>query len=166
MMKPQASKYAERADGHQVLPGEKRGGRLRTAEKLSCRRLRLFDSTQVESHQSLIDVDVVICKLFHVPAMPFGCGCNRVQVAEVSNPPVAMRDQMADSATNPGRIVGKYRVRVEERRRAVDEHNGGAGLALGEEVAVVLARRLDDQAIPPTGAKGGDGPARRMFILV
>src|SRR5260370_1869215 len=75
-------------------------------------------------------------------------------------------DQMADAASHPGRIVSEDCVRVEKRRRAVDEHDRGACPALCEQVAVVVTRRLDDQAIHSPGGKRGNQLPLAILVFV
>jgi len=104
MMKAHASQHAKCADRYEVLPGEKRGGGVGSGEQLRRRRLRLLDSAQVESDQMLVDLQVVVCKRFEVSLMPLGGGCDRMQVAEISDPTVAMCDEMRDASPNAGSV--------------------------------------------------------------
>src|SRR5207253_3930767 len=93
----EASKGAEGSDRDQVLAGEQRGRRLGSGQELGGRGFRLLDASQVEANQSLIELDLMLGQLLDVALMTVRGGGDRPHVAEVSNPAVAVLDEVPDA---------------------------------------------------------------------
>ena len=63
--------------------------------------------------------------------------------------------QAEDRARCGLRIVGEHGVGIQERRRAIDEHERDSRVALAREIAVIrTGRRHDDQTVDPPRAQG------------
>src|SRR4029077_445831 len=85
LVKSQTAKSAECADGDQVLPSEKGGGGPRTGEHICNGRLGLFDSSQVESYESLVGLNPFITHCFDIASVPIRSRRDRMEVAEVAD---------------------------------------------------------------------------------
>jgi hypothetical protein len=68
-------------------------------------------------------------------------------VAEIGDAAVAGGEQMAGGRAGSAGVVGHHDVRVDVARRAVDEHERDAGVAVADEIAVVGPGGDDDQAV-------------------
>ena len=88
--------------------------------------------------------------------MALGRGRDRYQVAQVSDAPVSVSDEMRDALPDAGLVVGKDAIRVEKGGRPVDEDHRRSGSTLAEEIAVVVAGGHDDQPIDASGGEGRD----------
>ena len=76
-----------------------------------------------------------------VAAQPLRRGVDARLVADEADPAVAVRDQVGDAvARAPPKLSDEDHVRVDPARRTVHEHGGDAGLDLGLQIAVVVAR--------------------------
>ena len=60
-------------------------------------------------------------------------------------------DQVRSGGERAARVVAEHAVGVDERRRAVDEHEPDAGVMVGAEVGVVRPRGNDDQPVHAAG---------------
>src|SRR4029077_9929370 len=112
-----------RADRDEVLSREEGRWRLLQLEELDHRRLGTFGPAHVEAHQAVVDVEVSGDDLFGVTPMPVGGRGDRVHVAEVADPPMAVRGEVSDPAPNSLSVVGQNSVGVEERRGTVHEYD-------------------------------------------
>ena len=81
-------------------------------------------------------------------------GATAGEVAQVSDPMMAVLHHVADGHPGASQVVGQHGVRVEESRWPVDEHDRRPRLAFVEEVAVVVAGRHDHEAIDAARGKG------------
>ena len=90
------------------------------------------------------------------PAVPsFLCGGDRRQVSEVADAAVPVREQVQDAIAGALTVVRQHHVRVEGQRRwAIDEDHTATRPAFGQEVALVVTGRHQDQAVDPTGDEG------------
>src|SRR5260370_33445759 len=114
-MQSEPSEGAEGPDSNQVLSGEEGGRRVRAAEQFVRGRFGLFDSTQVETHDSFVELDLLLGQLFGIAAVTIGGGGDAAQVAQITDADMPLLDQMAEPASHPGRIVSEDRVVVEKR---------------------------------------------------
>ena len=71
----------------------------------------------------------------------------RLEVAEEADPAVAGGQQVRGGREGAAGVVAQHAVGVDEGRRAIDEHERHAGVALGLQVGVVAARRHHDQPV-------------------
>ena len=140
----------------EVLAGEDCSRRPRQGEHLGGGRLGALDALQAKPYKGFIDGDALRHQLFQVALMADRGGGDRLPVAKVSDAPVSVADEVTDSPTYTCLIVGQDRVGVEEGGRPVHEHDGGPGTPVGEQVAVVVAGRDDDESIHPTRRKRGE----------
>ena len=101
-----------------------------------------------------------------VARIPLARRVHTGEVAEVGDPAVTGGHEMADRLLRPTPVVADDGVHVEELGRAVDEHDRHAGLLLSEQVAVIVARRHDDEAVDaPAGERGYEEPlADRVLV--
>ena len=121
---------------------------------------------QVEANQTLVSRDLLVVQPVEVALVPFG-GCrNGVRVAQVADPTMAVLRQVLDAAPHAVRVVGHDRIGLDGRGRPVDKDERRARLALGQEVSVIVARRLNDQAVDTPRRKGEDKPSFAVFVLV
>ncbi len=72
-----------------------------------------------------------------------------LQVADITDPPVAVRYQVADTTPHAIHVVGKDIVSVEKGWRAVDKHHRRARPALVQQVALVVAGGHDHKTVHP-----------------
>ena len=84
-----------------------------SVEQLGDRGLGLLESSQVEPDQCRVRLDALVRELFEVSLVSLGRRRDRVRVAQVGDPAMALRDQVLDATPHPGGVVGHHRIRVQ-----------------------------------------------------
>lgn len=154
------------ADREQVLAGEESGGRVGLGEQFGRHRFSLFDAMDIEANQSRIQRDLPRPELRFIASIPLRGGGDRHQIAQVSDAPVPVLDQVHEAQAHARLIIGEHAVRIEKGGRPVDEDHGRPGAALAQEVAVIVTGRDDDQPVDPSRGKRRDQLLLACLILV
>jgi hypothetical protein len=141
---PQRRHGAERDE---VLGRE--DGRRRVVEREQLRGRRRRHRAVLELHADELRVigDARGRERLGVPAEALGRAVDAAAVAEVADPAVAGGQEVGRCRPGAAGVVGQHDVGVDEVRRAVDEDDRDAGVAVAREVAVVAPGRDDDQAV-------------------
>jgi hypothetical protein len=87
-------------------------------------------------------------------------------VAAVADARVARAEQVRSRLAGAAGVVGEHDVGVDEARRAVDEYDRDAGLAVAHEVAVVGAGGHDDEPVDAARQERLDEVALALGVLV
>ncbi len=135
----------DRADRDQVLAGEQRRRRVAAARAARAPRARRA-SLSTSSVRSSSGMRAPPQRLV-VAAPALGRGEHRQAVAEEGDPAVAVGDQVLDRRARAAGVVAQHGVARHEARRAVDEHERGARLAVAQQVALVARAGHDHQPV-------------------
>ena len=157
---------AHDADRHQVLCCVDRGRRLIEGEQVERCLTGVLAVEDVLADEMGVDGQVARLERVDVAAEAFGGGDDRAAIAEKGDATMTVRHQVLHPAGGARTVVDQHRVGVEERRRAIDEHDRHPHPALLDEVAVIVACRHQNQAVAPPFGKGLDELAFARRALV
>src|SRR5205085_1881595 len=100
-----------------------------------------------------VEFDSRVRERLDVPGEAVGGGRDLPQVAEEADPPVTRGDQVSYSGLRSAGVVGYDRVGAKQSWRAVGEHETQPGALFVGQVALIITRGDDDQAVHAPGDK-------------
>lgn len=139
-----------------LFAGKDRRRRLRQCEQLARGGLGGLPVVGSHADECRVDREAGCRHRLVVAVEALGGGEDRRLVADHGDPAMPVRERMLHRAACTAHVVEQHDVSVESSGRTVDEHRPCSGTELGQEVAVVIAGRHDQQPVAPPLAEPVD----------